>query len=326
MAHRAEFGYPECGAGGGAPESASPRHPCLGATRPMTRLILLALLGVLVLPAAALAAPAKISPRTASVSAAGVATVEVADPNRYALRGTAKVTVRGRTMAKRTVRLPKRSVTGVKLRFKPQAVAALRDAAGRATAKLSLRRPGGRRSSARRTLTLRVPTARRPRSGPRGGQPAPAAATRWAGRMGTEGAYDDFEFTVSNGQMQITKPALRPGLLLRERRLLPQRPLLRALRRARPLDHRDRRPRRQAGHLREPAGLPRHAHDQLQGDRHHAAARQVSGTLGMSFSTPTTTSSRPPSRSSTAPARSPSRRCRPARPSAPVRSGGRASR
>jgi hypothetical protein len=177
----------------------------------MTRLILLALLGVLVLPASALAAPAKISPRAASVSAAGVATVEVANPNRYALRGTAKVTVRGRTVAKRTVRLPKRSVTGVRLRFKPQAVAALRDAAGRATVKLSLRRPGGRRSSARRTLTLRVPeSAPVPAPGSNGGQPAPADASRWAGRMGTEGAYDDFEFTVSNGQMQITKPALVP--------------------------------------------------------------------------------------------------------------------
>jgi hypothetical protein len=177
----------------------------------MTRLILLALLGVLVLPAAALAAPAKISPRGASVSAAGVATVEVANPNRYALRGTAKVTVRGRTVVKRTVRLPKRSVTGVKLRFKPQAVAALRDAAGRATVKLALRRPGGRRSSARRTLTLRVPeSAPIPAPGSNGGHPVPAGASRWAGRMGTEGAYDDFEFTVSNGQMQITKPAFVP--------------------------------------------------------------------------------------------------------------------
>jgi hypothetical protein len=177
----------------------------------MTRLILLALLGVLVLPAAAFAAPAKISPRAASVSAAGVATVEVANPNRYALRGTAKVTVRGRTVAKRTVRLPKRSVTGVRLRFKPQGVTALRDAAGRATVKLALRRPGGRRSSARRTLTLRVPeSAPVPAPGSNGGQPAPGDASRWAGRMGTEGAYDDFEFTVSNGQMQITKPALVP--------------------------------------------------------------------------------------------------------------------
>jgi hypothetical protein len=179
----------------------------------MKRLIPLALLGVLVLPGAALAAPAKISPRAASVSAAGVATVEVANPNRYALRGTAKVAVRGRTVAKRTVRLPKRSVTGVKLRFGRQAVATLRDAGGRATIKLALRRPNGRRSTARRTLTLRLPADAPAQPAPGtngGGQPAPPAASRWAGRMGTEGAYDDFEFTLANGQMQITKPALVP--------------------------------------------------------------------------------------------------------------------
>jgi hypothetical protein len=167
----------------------------------MTRLILLALLGVLLLPGAALAAPAKISPRASAVSAAGVATVEVANPNRYALRGTANVTVRARAVSKRTVRLPKRSVTTVKLRFDRHAVAALRRAAGRATITLRLRRPGGRRSTARRTLTLRVSS---------GTQTTPPASDRWIGRMGTEGPYDDLELTVTGGQMQITKTPFVP--------------------------------------------------------------------------------------------------------------------
>ena len=175
----------------------------------MTRLILLALLGVLILPAAALAAPAKISPRASAVSAAGVATVEVANPNRYALRGTAKVTVRARTVAARKVRLPRLSVTTIKLRFDRQAVAALRDAAGRATIKLRLRRPGGRRSTARRRLTLRVP-AGAPQAPAPGGRPAPPASSRWVGRMGTEGPYDDLELTVTGGQMQITKAPVVP--------------------------------------------------------------------------------------------------------------------
>ena len=183
----------------------------------MTRLILLAFLGVLVLPGAALAAPVKISPHASAVSDAGVATLEVANPNRYALRGTATVTVRGRTVAKRKVRLPKRSVTTVKLRFNRPAVAALRDAAGRATIKLRLRRPGGRRSTAKRKLTLRVaagapqaPTPPAPGSNA-GGDPAPPpAANRWVGRMGTEGPYDDLAFTVTNGQMQITKTPFVP--------------------------------------------------------------------------------------------------------------------
>jgi len=89
----------------------------------MTRLFLLALLALLVLPAAALAAPVKISPHASALSQAGVATVEVANPNRYALRGTASVAVRGRTVAGHKVRLAKRSVTSVKLRFDRQATA-----------------------------------------------------------------------------------------------------------------------------------------------------------------------------------------------------------
>jgi hypothetical protein len=189
----------------------------------MTRLTLLALLGVLVLPGAALAAPAKISPRASAVSAAGTATIELANPNRYRLRGTATVTVRGRAVAKRAVRLPKRSVTTVKLRFDQPAVAALRRAAGRATITLRLRRPGGRRATARRTLTLRVgsptqtPGAPAPGSNaggdngpPSGGQTTPPASNRWVGRMGTEGPYDDLELTVTGGQMQITKTPFVP--------------------------------------------------------------------------------------------------------------------
>jgi hypothetical protein len=181
----------------------------------MTRLILLAFLGVLVLPGAALAAPVKISPHASAVSAAG-ATVEIANPNRYALRGTASVTVRARTVAKRKVRLAKRSVSTVRLRFDRQAAAALRGAAGRATIKLRLRRPGGRRTTARRTLTLRVgagapqaPAAPVPGSNA-GGQPTPPASHRWVGRMGTEGPYDDLELTVADGQLQITKAPVVP--------------------------------------------------------------------------------------------------------------------
>ena len=175
----------------------------------MTRLFLLAVLGVLVLPAAALAAPAKISPRASAVSAAGVATVEVANPNRYALRGTAKVTVRGRSVAKRKVRLAKRSVTGVKLRFDRQATAALREAAGRATMKLRLRRPDGRRSSARRTLTFRLPSGEPQPPAPGPGSD-PGGSSRWVGRMGTDGPYDDLELTTTGGQLQITKGPFVP--------------------------------------------------------------------------------------------------------------------
>ena len=280
----------------------------------MPRLILLAFLCLLVLPATALAAPAKISPRASAVSESGVATVEVANPNRYALRGTAKVTARGRTVAKRRVRLPKRSVSTVKLRFRGPAVAALREAAGRATIKLQLRRPDGRKSSARRTLTLRLPS----------GAPQPPAGSRRsarAARLRPLGRPDGHRGRLRRSRAHRQRRAapdheglLRPRLLLRDGRLLPQRDLARAVRRPRPVDDRDRRPRRQAGHRRQPAGLQRRPDDQLQGHRHDAAGRQAGRHARASRSpTPSTTSSPTRSRSSTAPAPSPSRRCRPSR-------------
>ena len=189
----------------------------------MKRPILLALSALLALPGAALAAPVKISPRPFTVSDAGSAAVEVANPNPYALRGTANVTAGRRTLLTRSVRLAKRSVTSVKLRFRSPALAALRAAGGRATITLRLGRASGKRTTARRTLTLRLapgtaqppapPTQAPPADGHAGGEPTPPASPpasgRWAGRMGAEGPYDDLELTVAGAQMQITKgPAL----------------------------------------------------------------------------------------------------------------------
>src|SRR4051794_39438359 len=167
----------------------------------MERLALLTLLAVLAVPGTVLAAPVKISPRPAPVSAAGVATVEVANPNRYALRGTAFVAAGARTVASRRVRLPKLAVTRLKLRFDRQDLSALRAANGRAMIKLALRRTGGRKTTARRTLTLRMAGGGQPpvpagpgtpapgpptpsQGGTPGSQPAPAPASdRWVGRM-----------------------------------------------------------------------------------------------------------------------------------------------
>jgi hypothetical protein len=208
----------------------------------MRRPILLALLALLVLPAAAMAAQVKISPTASPVSSAGVTTVEAANPNSYALRGKATVTAGGRRIASRAVRLPKRSVTELTLRLDGKALSTLRAAGGRATITLALRRPGGRKATARRTLTLKLrtvsgdssssssngsPTVQAPAAqGNRGAangaapgqqepqpqpqQPAPPASNKWTGRMGTEGAYDDLELTVENGQMTITKVTTVP--------------------------------------------------------------------------------------------------------------------
>jgi hypothetical protein len=204
------------------------------------RLALLTALAVLAVPAAAEAAPVKIGPKPSSVSAKS-ATIEVANPNRYAVRGTATVLAGGTTAAQRTVKLRKRSVTDVTLRFDAAGLAAVRAAGGRATVKLSLRRAGGKKLTAKRTLTLRLPGAGTGGAGggsnpapggstggtgggstggtggstgggstPGGGAQQPAPTNKWAGRMGTEGAYDDLEFTLIDGKITITKTPLVP--------------------------------------------------------------------------------------------------------------------
>lgn len=190
-------------------------------------LALLTSLAALALPAAAAqAAPVKIGPKPTSVSGS-TATIEVANPNRQALRGTATVTAGAKTAATRAVKLPKVSVTDVKLRFDAKGADALRAAGGRATVKLSLRRAGGKKTTARRTLTIRLAAAggQAPAPGaqtpaPSGGSTTPGGGTtapppapasdKWVGRMGTEGAYDDLEFTLTDGQLQITKTPLVP--------------------------------------------------------------------------------------------------------------------
>src|SRR4051794_39502331 len=134
----------------------------------------LAVLGLAATPAAAMAAPAKIGPTAAPVSSKGVTSVEVANPNRHKLAGKATVTAGGptppprhklagkatvtaggRRVASRTVRLPKRSVTTVRLTLDARGLDALR-AAGtqRATIAMKLSRAGGKAKTVRRTVTL----------------------------------------------------------------------------------------------------------------------------------------------------------------------------
>jgi hypothetical protein len=167
---------------------------------------------LLALPAAALARPAKISPHASPVSAAGVATVEAANPNPHALRGKAIVTAGRRTVFRRSVKLAKRSVKTITLRFDAGAMSALRAAGGRVRITLRLRRPGGRKTTAKRSLTLRLPAEGTPPPAPSPGDapPPPPVAERWVGRMGTEGAYDDLELTLTGGQIQITKAPMVP--------------------------------------------------------------------------------------------------------------------
>jgi hypothetical protein len=189
----------------------------------MRRLVLLAFLALLTLPAAASAAPAAIAPRAAAVSASGATSVELANPTRHALTGRVTLAVGGRTAASRTVRLARRSVTVVRLRLDATALGALR-AAGRqrATVTARLRRAGRPATTTRRTLTLRAAAAGsgdapapapsgQPAAPAPGGTPSvptpkpPAPSNRWLGRMGEAGTYGDFEFTLVDGVLTFTK-------------------------------------------------------------------------------------------------------------------------
>jgi hypothetical protein len=189
---------------------------------PRLPLILTAVAALLAGPAVASAAPAKIRAAT-PVTAAGTTTVKVANPNAYVLTGRATLSAAGRTASKR-VRLPRRSVTAVKLRLPAKALAALKPA-GAQTAVVSLRvsRSGKRATTVRRTFTLRAASATPAPAA--GSAPAPAAVAgpvapstsapaaptnRWVGRMGAEGGYDDLEFTLDNGQITFTKAPAVP--------------------------------------------------------------------------------------------------------------------
>jgi hypothetical protein len=177
----------------------------------MRRLLVALLLAALAHPATADAAAVKIGTKGASLSPGGVAGIEVSNPNRYALRGTATLTARGRKIASKNVTLGRRAARKVTLRLGAAAVQALRAANGRATLALKLRRSGRKKSTtARRTLTLQLPGAGGQQPGA-GVAPPPAgapAATKFAGRMGSEGAYDDLAMTIENGQMTLTKTPL----------------------------------------------------------------------------------------------------------------------
>ena len=194
-------------------------------------ILLLTSLAALALPATAAAAPAKISPTATDVTSAGVTTVEAANPNGYALSGKATVTMAGRTVATKSVRLPKLAVSVVSLKLSAGALEALKKGDARATVAMKLRRAGKKKAStARRTLTLHLAGGAQPTNGGPSQQPttpsspsapqtplkqAPAAPkTHFVGRMGTEGAYDDLEMEVVNGVITITKTPLVPVMCL----------------------------------------------------------------------------------------------------------------
>ena len=93
---------------------------------------LAAALGLLALPTSALAAPAKIG-GSASVSPSGVASVKVANPNRYALKGSVRLITGQQLLASRKVKVKGHRSTTATMRLSKGALGALRAGGNRAT-------------------------------------------------------------------------------------------------------------------------------------------------------------------------------------------------
>ena len=175
----------------------------------------------------------KIGPKPASVTAS-TATVEVANPNALprcaaARRSTAGGNARGLALREAAEARPSPASRCASARRAPTRCARRRRPARRV--KLALRRAGGQdRLSSALTADRWLATGGGPRAGPGGSTAAPAparrrrrrqlarpwpalprAANRWAGRMGTEGAYDDLEFTLIGGRSRSPRPRSSPS-------------------------------------------------------------------------------------------------------------------
>ena len=202
----------------------------------MRRLLLLSFLAVLVLPATdALAAKVKISPKGVTVSASGVASVEVANPNRYAMRGTATVITGQQQLAR------KKRPAGQAVGRRREGQAQPAGPGGRP----HLRRPRDRLAEApppRREEVLHgqaLDRAEAPGRGSRPGAqaaPAPAPDSRPARPAGPAAWAPRARTTTSSSasrtaQIDVHEGTVRPGLLRRDGRPEPHRALARAVRR-----------------------------------------------------------------------------------------------
>ena len=250
----------------------------------MTRPVLLPILGVVVLPASAQAAPVKISPRPSAVSQAGDATVEVANSNRYVLR--ARQGDRPRPHGGQA-----QGPAPQALGHHPQAP--LRSAGrvgaagsrGRGTIKLRLRRPDGRRSIAKDGQASLPSGALQAPAGPARGQTPeapPAGSAGWGPKAPTTISSSP---SPAGGSRSRRRPSSRSRA--RDGRLLPERALVRAVRRRRAHGRSEptaSSPSRASPSTSSVGGGIRTINYKVTGATQEAA--RVAGTLGMSFSDP----------------------------------------
>lgn len=142
------------------------------------------------------------------VSAKRVASVEIANPNGYALKGSASMVAGKLKLGKIKVSLGPNATKTFKMKLSAKAMRRLRRKRRlRATLTAKLKGPIGKAGVTRKKLTLKAPPKKKRKRRRRGGKP-PATGNLWVARNGTSGAYDDFKFRLEGGTINLTGTSL----------------------------------------------------------------------------------------------------------------------
>ncbi len=149
-----------------------------------------------------------------TVSKKRVASIEITNPNAYAVKGALSLTAGKLKLGKAKVSLAASARKSLKVKLSAKAMRKLRKLRKlRATATAKVKGPIGKAGVSRKKLTLKAPArkkkpaARKPSGGGGGGQ-TPGASNRWVARKGSTGAYDDFAFTLNGDNITLSKQTM----------------------------------------------------------------------------------------------------------------------
>ena len=149
-----------------------------------------------------------------TVSKKGVVLIELNNSNGYAVKGSLSLAAGKLRLGRAKVSLAANGKESVKVKLSKRARRALRKRRRlRATAVAKVSGPVGKAGVTRKRLTLKAPPRKRVRRRPSGGGgggggQTPTAGDRWVARKGTSGAYDDFKFTLTGGNITLTQSTL----------------------------------------------------------------------------------------------------------------------
>jgi len=146
-----------------------------------------------------------------TVSKRGVGALTITNPNAYALKGTLSVVAGKLKLGRARVSLAANATKKFKFKLSRKALRRLRKKRRlRATAIAKLKGPIGKTATIRKRLTLKAPAKPKRKKKPKrktGGGGGPASDL-WLARNGTTGAYDDFKFRLSGGNITMTGTSL----------------------------------------------------------------------------------------------------------------------